>query len=116
MADERAENPSTEQAEAAMNRVLQAEREAEQAVAECEMKASEILSHAHQRANRITTLADERITLIKMRCSQRVTGQISGLERAEKKARQQKALELDESDLSECIEAVSAALTEGPES
>ena len=94
-----------------MNRVLQAEREAEQAVAECEKQAEIILSDARQRANRIANRTDERITLMSMRCSQRVAGEISNQERAEKAARKQQDPELDETGLSECIEAVSAALT-----
>lgn len=94
-----------------MNRVLQAEREAEQAVAECEKQAEIILSDARQRANRIANRTDERITLMSMRCSQQVAGEISNQERAEKAARKQQDPELDETGLSECIEAVSAALT-----
>ena len=111
MADRHSDSHSADQAEAAMNRVLQAEREAEQAVAECEKQAKIILSDAQQRANRIANRADERITLMNMRCSQRVAGQISKQERAEKAARKQPASELDATGLSECIEAVSAALT-----
>ena len=111
MADRHPDSHSADQAEAAMNRVLQAEREAEQAVAECEKQAKIILSDARQRANRIANRTDERITLISMRCSQRVAGEISKQERAEKAARKQPASELDATGLSECIEAVSAALT-----
>jgi len=111
VADRHSDSHSADQAEAAMNRVLQAEREAEQAVADCEKQATIILSDARQRANRIANRADERITLMNMRCSQRVTGKISKQERAEKAARKQPASELDATGLSECIEAVSAALT-----
>ncbi len=93
-----------------MNRVLKAERDAELAVAECENQARELLSAARRRANRIANRTDERITLLKMRCSQRVAGEISRQERAEKAARKQTVEELDETGLRECIEAVSAAL------
>lgn len=93
-----------------MNRVLQAEREAELAVAECEKHAREILSEAQKRANRIANRTDERITLMKMRCSQQVAGEISRQDRAEKAARRKPDEELDETGLSECIEAVSAML------
>ncbi len=93
-----------------MNRVLKAERDAELAVAECEQQAREILGNAKKRANRIANRTDERITLLKMRCSQRVTGEISRQERAEKAASRQTATELDETGINECIEAVSAAL------
>jgi CRISPR/Cas system CSM-associated protein Csm2 small subunit len=102
---------SADQAEAAMNRVLEAEREAELAVAECEKQAREILSEARNRANRIANRTNERITLLTMRCSQQVAGEISRQERAEKAARKKPGSELDETGLSECIEAVSAALT-----
>ena len=94
-----------------MNRVLQAEREAELAVVECEKQAREILNEARNRVNRIANRTDERITLLNMRCSQRVAGEISKLERAEQAALEQPASELDETGLSDCIEAVSAALT-----
>ena len=93
-----------------MNRVLEAERDAEVAVAECEKQAREILGNARKRANRIANRTDERITLLKMRVSQQVAGEISRQERAEKAARKQTVAELDETGLRECIEAVSAAL------
>jgi cell division septum initiation protein DivIVA len=111
VADRQSDNLVANQAEAAMNRVLLAEREAEQTVAECENQVREILSNARRRANRIANRTDERITLMKMRCSQRVAGEISKQKRAEKAARKQPGSELDETGLSECIEAVSAALT-----
>lgn len=111
MADQHSDSHSADQAEAAMNRVLRAEREAELAVAECEKLASKILSDARNRANRIANRSDERITLLNMRCSQWIAGEISKLERAEKTALEQPASELDETGLSDCIKAVSAALT-----
>lgn len=116
MSDKRSDSLSADRAEAAMNRVLQAEREAEQAVAECEQQAREILSAARVRANRIASRNDERITLMTMRCSQWVAGEISKQERAEKTARKQQVSELNDTGLSECIEAISARLTGGTES
>lgn len=113
MADKRADKLAGDRVAGAMNLVLQAEQEAERAIAGCERQAAEIAGSAHQRANRIAARADERITMIKMRCSQRVAGEIGELERAEKSARERMTLELDESDLGECLEAVSTALTEG---
>lgn len=111
MADRHSDSQPADQAEAAMNRVLQAEREAELAVSECERQAREILSEARRRANRIANRTDERITMMKMRCSQQVAGEISRQERIEKTARGKPDAELDETGLSECIEAVSAMLT-----
>ncbi len=110
MKDRHSENHSADQAEAAMNRVLKAERDAELAIAECEKQAHEILGNAKKRANRIANRTDERITLLKMRCSQRVAGEISRQERVEKSASGKTTTELDESGINECIEAVSAAL------
>ena len=93
-----------------MNRVLKAESDAELAVAECEKQAREILGNAKKRVNRIANRTDERITLLKMRCSQRVAGEISRQERAQTADSRQTFTELDETGINECIAAVSAAL------
>lgn len=106
-----AEKPSDPQQ--AMVRVLQAEREAEQAVATCEHEAHALINAAQVRANRITSRTDERITLIKMRSSQQLAGDIKRRERAEAEAYQQQIAELDESGLKECIAEVAKALTGG---
>lgn len=116
MADQRSDNRPADRAEAAMNRVLQAEREAELTVADSEKQALEILSEARRRANRIANRTDERISLMMMRSSQRVAGEIGKLQRAEKAALEQQIPELDETGVSECIAAISAMLTGGTES
>ncbi len=78
----------TAAASVAMNRVLEAENEAEQAVAECEREAQALLQAGYARAQRITARADERISLLRMRSIDRVTRQIEVMERAERAAQQ----------------------------
>jgi regulator of protease activity HflC (stomatin/prohibitin superfamily) len=78
----------TAAASVAMNRVLEAENEAEQAVAECEREAQSLLQAGYARARRITARADERISLLRMRSIDRVTRQIDVMERAERAAQQ----------------------------
>lgn len=106
-----AEKPTDPQQ--AMDRVLQAEREAEQAVVACEAQARDILKSAQVRANRIANRADERITLMKMRSSQWIAGEIKQREREERAALRQQIPELDERGLGECIDDIAAALSGG---
>lgn len=106
-----AEKPNDPQQ--AMNRVLQAERDAEAAVADCENQAREVIHDARQRAQRIANRADERISMMKTRSSQQVAGEIKRREREQKTALQQQAPELDESGLAECITDIAAVLTGG---
>ena len=113
MADKDSNRHSSDSAETAMNRVLQAERDAEQAIAGCEREAREIVQEAQQRANRIASRTDRRISLMQMRSTQRIAGNIRALERAEKAAYQKQKLELDETGLSECIGEIALLLSGG---
>jgi len=56
-----AEHPPRVAIEGAINRVLQAEREAREAMRECDRQADQILREARERARRIRQRADERI-------------------------------------------------------
>ena len=80
-------------ASAAMNRVLEAEREAEQAVAECERQAQMLLQAGYARAQRISARVDERISMLRMRNIDRVSRQIEVMERAERTAQQESSPE-----------------------
>ncbi len=108
-------DPSTapsENVEEAMNRVLQAEREAEQAIADCEYEARQILQAAHQRVKRIADRTDERIALIQQRLAQRVRAQVRALERAERAERHASSpYALDEAALAAVVQEVAAELT-----
>lgn len=75
-------------ASAAMNRVLEAERAAEQAVADCDRQAQGLLQAAYARAQRIGARTDERISQLRMRCTERVIRQIEIRERFELAAQQ----------------------------
>jgi hypothetical protein len=56
----------------AINRVLAAERAAQQAVTLCERQARDLLSDAQARVRRIQQRCDDRIRFIHMRCAQRL--------------------------------------------
>ena len=115
MANNNPDNPPAPgSAEQAINRVLQAERDTDQAVTDCEQQAHTILQTARRRARRILSRTDDRISHMQMRVAQRVTGKIQALDREEKKARLAKpAAPLDETGLAECIEQVASILTGG---
>jgi len=98
--------------EQAMNRVLQAEREAEQAIADCEFEARQILQAAQQRAKRIADRTDERIALIQQRLAQKIKAHIDALERADRSAqRAVPTYELAAAELAGVVQEVAAKLT-----
>jgi hypothetical protein len=104
----------TAAASAAMNRVLEAEREAEQAVAECERQAQLLLQAGYARARRIAGRTDERISLLRMRSSDRVTRRIEVMERAERAAQQGAFPEPAQADhLAAIVEELAAELSGG---
>jgi hypothetical protein len=115
MANNNSGDSATRQAEQAMNRVLQAERDAERAVAECEAEAGSILQAAQLQASRIASRTDSRISLMQTRCLQRVAEEIKQLERTEKQTleKQQDSYRIDETGLAECIEEIAICLTGG---
>jgi vacuolar-type H+-ATPase subunit H len=97
--------------EQAMNRVLQAEREAEQAIADCEKEARQILQTAQQRVKRIADRTDERITLIQLRLAQKIKAHIDALERADRSAQREPSVyDLDEAGLAAVVQEVAAEL------
>jgi cell division septum initiation protein DivIVA len=115
MASNNSGNPATGLAEQAMNKVLQAERDAERSVAECAAEAASILQAAQLQASRIASRTDNRISLLQTRSFQRVTEEIRQLERAERQARerQEESYRIDETGLAECIEEIAICLTGG---
>ena len=115
MANNNSNDTANRQAEQAMNRVLQAERDAERAVAECEAEAGNILQAAQLQASRIASRTDARISRMQTRCLQRVAEEIKQQERAERqtRARQEESYRIDETGLAECIEEIAICLTGG---
>jgi hypothetical protein len=112
MARDKPSPQSPETAEQAMNLVLQAEREAEQAIRACERDAHRILLDAQNRAQRIAARTDERMTLIRMQALQRVTQEIKALERAEKATQHAWAVHhVDKQRLAEIVRDIAAHLT-----
>jgi hypothetical protein len=101
-----------ESVEQAMNKVLEAEREAEQAIADCEIDARQILQAAQQRVKRIADRTNQRITLTQLRMSQKVREQSTALERADRaSSREPLDYELDEKALKAVVNQVAAELT-----
>ena len=115
MAGNNSGNSPAEMAEQAMNRLLQAERDARRVVAECEAEAASILQAAQLQASRVASRTDSRISLMQTRCFQRVTEEIKHLERAATQARERQAesYRIDETGLAECIEEIAICLTGG---
>ena len=98
---------------AAINQVLAAEREANQAVAEAERAAAEQLEAARQRAARILLHADSRITLVHQRCSQGVARAVEKqiLEHYRRLAELSQRLELDDTLVDTIVAELAAALS-----
>ena len=104
--------PSPEPADLAMNRVLQAERDAEQAVAECEQEARAILKAAQLQAQRIAARTNQRISMLQMRSSQKLNRTIKGIEQAGKRIEQADAgIPFDESLFGSVIDELAVELT-----
>lgn len=76
-------NPPAASAEAeqAMQKILQAEREAEQAITGCENKAQQIIHDAQVKAQRINTRANERITNMEMRHGHKLNQLINDIDK-----------------------------------
>ena len=114
MTVEKPKNRSFEPVEDAMNRVLQAERSAEQAVAVCRQEAREIQQAAQLQASRIARRANERLALCHMRCNARLTRELKERERAAEAEISQctaSAIQLDEDALTPVVEALALDLT-----
>lgn len=61
------ETNSSAESGQAIQKVLQAERDAERAIEDCEIEARQIIREAHDRAQKINANIDQRITNIEMR-------------------------------------------------
>jgi vacuolar-type H+-ATPase subunit H len=104
--------PSPEPADVAMNRVLQAERDAEQAVAECEQEARNIIKAAQQQAQHIAARTNERISMLHMHYSQNLSQTIREIEQAGKQIEQAGVTTpFDESLFSTVIDELAEELT-----
>jgi len=77
----RADNKVSNDAEAAIRQVLQAERDAENAVRDCEDEAHQIIQHAQLRAKEIESRTDQRITNMEMRHGHKLDQLIRSIEK-----------------------------------
>jgi len=94
----------------AINRVLQAEQDAQAAVERCEREAQALLQAAQAQAGRIQQRTDARITWIEMRCSQWLSEQTRQLSLAGK-VQADSGGGTTQAALAELIEALAASLT-----
>ena len=67
--------------EQAIQQVLQAERDAEQAIKDCEQEARQIIYDARNRSQRIYARTDQRITNMEMRHGHKLDRTIKAVER-----------------------------------
>ena len=114
MSVEKPEDRPSEPVEDAMNRVLQAERSAEQAVEACRHEALKVQQAAQLQASRIARRANERLALCHMRCNTRLTRELKERERAAEAEVSQctaSAIQLDEAALTPVVEALALDLT-----
>ncbi|HEY9146770.1 MAG TPA: hypothetical protein VIN36_08800 [Thiobacillus sp.] len=97
----------------AINSVLAAEREANQALAEAKTEAERILDAARQRAARILQRADARITFSHQRCSLGVARAIDNQiqEHHRQLAELSQRLELDDQRIDAIVATLAAVLT-----
>jgi vacuolar-type H+-ATPase subunit H len=72
---------SCKEADEAIQQVLQAERDAEQAIRDCETEAVQIINAARNRAQRINSRVDQRITNLEMRHDHKLDRTIKNIER-----------------------------------
>jgi vacuolar-type H+-ATPase subunit H len=72
---------SSAQAGQAIQQVLQAERDAEQAIQDCEQEARQIIHDARSRAQKINARADRRITNMEMRHGHKLDQAIKAIEK-----------------------------------
>ena len=103
--------PSPEPADLAMNKVLQAERDAEQVVAECEQEARDILKAAQQQGQRIAARTNKRISLLQMHYSQKLNQTIKDIEHAGKQIVQTDTRSPLDALLGSIIDELAAELT-----
>lgn len=110
---EQSSEQSPEPAEAAMNRVLAAEKDAARAIEQCEHEADAVLQAARQRARRIAGRTDERITLINQRTRQRLQQQLTEAKRQARRAERERAHDGRTARVDEVVARLAARLTGG---
>jgi vacuolar-type H+-ATPase subunit H len=71
---------SCTEADEAIQQVLKAERDAEQAIRDCEREAVQIINEARNRAQRINSRTDQRITNLEMRHDHKLDRAVKNIE------------------------------------
>ena len=96
----------------AMNLVLKAEHDAQQAVAACEQEAHLTLQQAREKAHRITERSDARISRVHQRCSRIVTDEINRIQQdAAQQRNSEQASAIDDNTIVAAVDKLVALLT-----
>jgi len=113
----RADNKVSNDAEAAIRQVLQAERDAEDAVRDCEDEAHQIIQHAQLRAKEIESRTDQRITNMEMRHGHKLDQLIRSIEKeGEVRLEQDVEQNVSEKNLQTVIEQLAIELCQADSS
>ena len=109
MTDNRLEQHS--RTERAIQQVLQAEKDAEQAIHDCEQEALQMLHQAQIRAQHISLRTDQRITNLEMRHGHRLDQTIRAIERqGDDQLRLDAGQHFDQDGLQAVVEALAMEL------
>jgi hypothetical protein len=114
MTDAGPDKRSPETVEQAMNRVLQAERDAVRAIDACRRDALAIRQAAQQRARRIAERTDERLAICHMRCNSKLRHTLGEQERRAASQTGESSYRLDAAALTAVVEALARDLTGPP--
>ena len=96
----------------AMNLVLKAEHDAQQAVADCEQQARALLVQAREKAHRIAEHSDARISRIHQRCSRAVTDETNRIQQeAARQRNSEHASGIDDNITAAAVDRLAALLT-----
>ncbi len=107
--------PEEDSAEAAINRVLAAERRARDNIARCEVEAAAQVTAARSRAKRVAERTDARMSRLRTRVERRTADDVTALRaQAADIRRQPVAPETDPQRLEEAAARLATRLTGGP--
>ena len=106
-----AEHETVISAEQAMNRVLEAESQAQQAIAEYIKQSEEQLRQAREQAHRIKMRTNNRITLLHQRCSRLITDEISQIQQGNKQETINRKTKVEDQIIDVVAEKIAEELT-----
>lgn len=99
--------------EQAMNRVLEAESNAQQHIAHATQEADALLEQARQRARRIQERTDNRIARIHQRCNRWLVDEVNRIQQSAPSESGFQQYELDDAVTDNVVERIASLLTTG---